>query len=98
MIIADIKPDMVGVRVTATVKSVGTTRTVKTKFGSEVKVADAIIADESGEAKLTLWAEQIEKVKPGDTVQIIEGMAREWQGQIQISVGRRGELKVNPTE
>lgn len=94
MNISELQPGMMGVRVTAKVKDIGAIRDVKTRFGTEVRVASATISDESGEAELTLWAEQIEKVKPGDTVEIINGMVKEWQGKMQVSVGQKGELKV----
>ncbi len=94
MKISELKAEMVGVRLTAKINDISETRTVNTRYGKETTVATATISDDSGEAKLTLWAEQIDKVKPGDTVEIINGMVREWQGELQISIGRRGEMKV----
>jgi replication factor A1 len=94
MKISEIKDGMIGVRLTAKINDIGEARTVNTRYGKETTVATATISDDSGEAKLTLWAEQIDKLKPGDTVEITNGMVKEWQGQIQVSVGRRGELKV----
>ena len=97
MKISEIQPGMMGVRVTAKIEEIGAIRDVKTKFGTQTRVANATISDESGNLKMTLWGDQIEKVKPGDTIEIVNGMAREWQGEIQVSVSeKRGELKVNP--
>lgn len=97
MKLSEIQPGMMGVRTTATIDEVGAIRDVKTKFGTQTRVANATISDESGNMKLTLWGDQIEKVKPGDKIEIVNGMAREWQGEIQLSVSeKRGELKVNP--
>ena len=97
MKLSEVQQGMMGVRVTAKVEDIGEIRDVKTKFGTQTRVANATISDDSGSIKLTLWGDQIEKVKPGDTIEIINGMAREWQGEVQLSVSeKRGELKVNP--
>ena len=50
----------------------GEVRTVNTKFG-ETKVCDAYLEDESGSIKLTLWADDTEKVKNGDEVKLEGG-------------------------
>ena len=97
MKISEVQPGMMGVRITAKIEDIGPIRDVKTKFGTQTRVANATISDESGTLKLTLWGDQIDKVKPGDTVEIVNGMARDWQGETQVSVSeKRGELKVNP--
>ncbi|RNJ77487.1 MAG: DNA-binding protein, partial [Nitrosopumilus sp. H13] len=62
-----------GVNVKATVKSKGEKRNVNLKSGGNVDVCDAVIADETDQMKLTLWAEDIGKVNEGDTVEITNG-------------------------
>lgn len=97
MKISEVQSGMMGVRLKAKVEDMGAIRDVKTKFGTQIQVCEATISDESGTMKLTLWANQIERIKPGDTVEIVNGIAREWQGVKQLSVSEKsGELKVNP--
>ena len=43
------------------------------KFGRDIKVTNAIIKDDSGTIKLTLWNDDIDKVKVGDKVKITNG-------------------------
>jgi replication factor A1 len=93
MKISEVQPGMSGVNITGTIKSIGAIRDVNTKFGKQTRVANATLKDDSGEIQLTLWAEQIEKVSEGSTIEILNGFAREWQGETQVSVGR-GELKI----
>ena len=93
MNISEVQPGMTGVQIKGTVKDIGEIREVNTRYGPN-KVASATLEDETGQVKLTLWGDQINLLKVGDTVEIINGMSREWQGEIQISVGRRGEIKV----
>ena len=64
------------------------------KFGMVGKVANAIGKDDSGEIKVTLWNDQIEQVKVGDTIKIGKGYVSEWQGEKQLSTGKFGTLEV----
>ncbi|MBR9676869.1 hypothetical protein GOV04_01910 [Candidatus Woesearchaeota archaeon] len=64
------------------------------KFGKQGRVATATVKDSSGQCKLTLWNEQIDQVKAGDTVKITNGYAREWQSEVQITTGKNGTLEV----
>ena len=93
MNISEVQPGMMGVQIKGKVKDIGEIREVNTRYGPN-KVASATLTDESGEIKLTLWGDQINLIKVGDEVEVINGMSREWQGEIQLSVGKRGEIKV----
>jgi replication factor A1 len=64
------------------------------KFGKKGRVASAIITDGSGKIKLSLWNEQIEKVKIGDKVKIQKGYVSEFQGELQLTTGKFGALEV----
>jgi len=64
------------------------------KFGKSGQVANAIAKDETGEIKLTLWNDDIDKVKVGDKVKITNGYVGEWQGEKQLSTGKFGKLEV----
>ena len=94
MKISEIHPGMTSVNFKAKVKDIAPIREVKTRYGKQ-KVTNATVFDDSGELKLTLWGKQIEKVKVGDIVEVTNGYVREWNGEIQVSVGKMGELKVN---
>ena len=43
---------------------------------------------------LTLWNEQIEKVKIGNKIAITNGYVGEWQGEKQLTTGKFGTLEV----
>lgn len=64
------------------------------KFGKKGRVANAKIKDNSGEIILTLWNEEIDKVKVGSKVKVVNGYVNEWQGQKQITAGRFGSIEV----
>jgi replication factor A1 len=94
MKISEIQPGMMGLNVKGKITDIGEVREVNTRFGTQTTVATATLSDDSGQVKLTLWGDQISKVKVGSEVEIVNGMSKEWQGEIQVSVGKRGELKV----
>jgi ssDNA-binding replication factor A large subunit len=83
-----------GISVQGKIERKGEIRTVTTKFG-ETKVCDAYLADDSGSIKLTLWADDTEKVKDGDMVSIEGGYTTTFRNEIQLNKGRKdGKLEV----
>ena len=83
-----------GINVQAKIVDKGEVRTVTTKFG-ETKVCDSWLEDESGRIKLTLWADDTEKVKNGDTVKLEGGYTTSFREVIQLNKGRKdGKLEV----
>lgn len=64
------------------------------KFGKTGRVASAIAKDDTGDIKLSLWNEQIDQVKAGDKIKITNGYVSEWQGELQLTTGKFGQLEV----
>lgn len=64
------------------------------KFGKTGRVANAILQDDSGKVKLSLWNEQVDQVNVGDRISIKNGFVSEWQGEKQLSTGRMGTIEV----
>jgi replication factor A1 len=72
----------------------GEARTVNTKYG-ETQVCDSYLEDESGRIKLTLWGEDIEKVKNGDTVSVQGAYTTTFRNEVQLNVPKKnGKLEV----
>ncbi len=61
----------------------------------EGRVATAICEDDSGEVKVSLWNEDIEKVEVGDEIRIENGYSRLFKNEVYVSAGKYGELKVS---
>jgi replication factor A1 len=96
MNIADLRNGMKRVSIEATVKEKDTPRQVMSRFGTETyTVADAIVADESGSIKMTLWNEQIAQVKVNDKIKIENGYVTSFKGEVQLNVGKFGKMTVN---
>jgi replication factor A1 len=92
MKISELKPGMRNVSVTAKVDSVGQPRTVNLKAGGTNTVADAMISDDSGSIKLSLWGEDIDKIQAGDRISVENGYINTFKGENSISVGKFGKL------
>jgi len=91
--IKDIKARQAKVEVEAEVTEVGQVREFS-KFGKVGKVCNAKIKDDSGEISLTLWNDEIDKVKVGSKIRISNGYVGEWQGERQLSAGKFGKIEI----
>jgi replication factor A1 len=93
--IKDLSNGMKRVSVEAKVVEKGNPREVMSRYKDEsYKVADAMVADETGSIKLTLWNEQIDQVEVGNTVRIENGYVTSFKGEIQLNVGKFGKMTV----
>ena len=91
--ISDLQTGQGSVSIEAEVKSIEEPR-IFNKFGRELKVSNALISDDSGEIKLTLWNEDIEKVAVGKKIKITNGFVNEFQGEKQLTAGKFGKLEI----
>lgn len=95
MKIRELRDGMRRVNVAAKVIEKSEAREVSSRYKDETYlVADALISDETGTIKLTLWNEQIEQVNVDDTVKIENGYITTFRGEIQLNIGRYGILSV----
>jgi len=92
-VIKELQPKQSNVNVEGEITEKGEVREFQ-KFGNPGRVCSAKIKDESGEIGLTLWNDQIDQVKVGDRVRITKGYVNEWQGEMQLTTGRFGQLEV----
>lgn len=94
--IKDLTDGMKRVSVEAKVVEKGDPREVRSRFKDETyRIVDAIVADETGSVKLTLWNDQIEKVSVGDNIKIENGYVTSFKSELQLNVGKFGTLTVS---
>ncbi|MCK4478665.1 DNA-binding protein [Candidatus Bathyarchaeota archaeon] len=95
MKIKDLTNGLKRVDVEAKVLEKTATREVMSRYKNEtLRVATVIISDDTGQIKLTLWNDQIEEVNENDTVKIENGYVTSFRGEIQLNVGKYGQLTV----
>ncbi len=93
MKVKDVAPNMSFPEIEVEVVSVEPERQFE-KFGRSGRVTSAIVKDDSGEIKMTLWNDEIDKIKQGMKIKIIKGYCKEWNGERQISIGKFGSFEV----
>ena len=93
MAIKDLQPKQGNVTIEVEVSDVGNVREFQ-KFGKAGKVSTATVKDETGTMKLSLWNEQVDQVHAGDKIRITNGYCSEYQGELQLTTGRFGQLEV----
>ena len=93
MAIKDLKPNSGNVTLTLEVVSKESPRSFE-KFGKSGRVCNAKVKDETGELKLTLWNEEIDKVNVGDKIQIQNGWCSDYKGELQLSAGKFGKIEI----
>lgn len=95
MEIKDLRNGMKSVSVEGIVREKSEIREVHARFGDKTyNVATAIIEDETGTIKLTLWNEQINQVNVDDKVKVEKGYVTSFRGEIQLNIGKYGEFTV----
>lgn len=74
------------------------------KNGSESRLGKLIVADKTGTLRVLLWNDKTDlvrdgKVRRGQILRILHGYVREARdGQLELHLGQRGELQVNPSD
>ncbi len=93
MKINELKPRMGKVNIEVEIVAVGEVKEFN-KFGNPGRVSTATAKDETGEIKMSLWNDEVDKVKPGYKLRITNGYVNEFQGEMQLSAGKFGKLEI----
>ena len=70
-------------------------RTFDRDDGSEGRVSNLTLGDETGKVRVTLWDEQAdlaEELEAGQSVEVVDGYVRERDGSLELHVGDRGAV------
>ncbi|WP_181686064.1 single-stranded DNA binding protein [Halorhabdus salina] len=71
-------------------------RTFERDDGSEGRVANVAIGDETGRVRVTLWDEQADRaeaVAPDEAVEVVDGYVRERDGDLEVHLGDESALE-----
>jgi replication factor A1 len=97
--VGELSPQSRAVNVLAKVVSKTEVRNIAAgRDGEPHKVSDALVGDETGVVYLTLWDDNIEKVKEGDTITVKNGYINLFRGNMRLNVGRYGTLEIAEKE
>ena len=70
-------------------------RTFDRDDGSEGRVSNLVLGDETGRIRVTLWderADHAEEFDAGQPVEVVDGYVRERDGDLELHVGNRGTI------
>ncbi|QZP37209.1 single-stranded DNA binding protein [Halobaculum magnesiiphilum] len=73
-----------------------TVRTFDRDDGTEGKVSNMTVGDETGRVRVTMWdemADRVEELAAGTTVEVVDGYVRERDGDLELHVGSRGAIE-----
>ena len=74
----------------------GSVRTFSRDDGSEGRVSNLTLGDETGRVRVTMWddrADRAEELDSGTTVEVVDGYVREREGSLELHVGSRGAIE-----
>lgn len=92
--IEDLKAGMNHVDVKARVLEIPESRMVYTRFGTTAFVSNALITDETGSMRMSLWNQQINIISKGDLVHVKNGKIASFRGELQLRIARNGSVNV----
>ena len=95
--VEDLRMGASDVTLVGNVLDTGTVRTFDRDDGSEGRVSNLSVGDETGRTRVTLWderADRAEELETGETVEIVDGYVREREGSLELHVGSRGSIEV----
>lgn len=96
--INELESDMDNVNLYARVERVFPMNTFQ-KEDREGKVTNSLISDENGRTRLVMWgdhAEEAQEMNKNSLIKVEGGYTKENDGQIELHLGWRGRLKINP--
>ncbi|MFB6135374.1 MAG: single-stranded DNA binding protein [Halobacteriaceae archaeon] len=93
--VADLSLGVSDVTLRGRVLATESVRTFDRDDGSEGRVANLVLGDETGRVRVTLWDEQAsrtEEIDPDAVVEVVDGYVRERDGTLELHVGDRGAV------
>jgi len=92
--IGNLKVGMKKVSLKAEVLEIPKSKIVYTRYGTTACISNALIRDETGSMKMSLWNQQINTVHKGDVIDVKNGTVAWFSGEMQLRLGKSGSLSV----
>jgi len=89
--IAELKPGMDNVSVKVRVLEVTEPYTIQTRRGPRT-ISEAVVGDETGRVKLTLWGRVAGSLEPGQAIVISGAWTTAYRGQVMLNAGIRSRI------
>jgi replication factor A1 len=83
---------MDGITLKVRVLSVEKPKIINTRRGPRT-ISEAVIGDNTGRVKLTLWGKHAGSLKEGDAVEIRDAWSTSYRGEVQLNLGVKGSIR-----
>ncbi|MCE4603958.1 MAG: OB-fold nucleic acid binding domain-containing protein [Aeropyrum sp.] len=90
--IMDLKSGMRNVSIKGRVLETGEPKVVETRRGPAT-LSEAVVGDETGRVKVTLWGDHAGKLKEGEVVRIDGAWTTSYRGKVQVNAGRESRIE-----
>lgn len=91
--VMELKPEMRNINMTVRVISSDEPKTISTRSGQRT-ISEAIVGDETGRVKLTLWGKAAGTVEEGQVIEIRGAWTTTYRGDVQLNIGGANNVKV----
>ncbi|MBS7288673.1 MAG: single-stranded DNA-binding protein [Candidatus Freyarchaeota archaeon] len=92
--VSDLRPNLKNINIIVKCDSVGDEREVVSKrTGETLRVADALVGDETGCIYLTLWNDEIDKMAPGQIYVLRNVYTTIYRNSLRLNIGRYGSVE-----
>ncbi len=91
--IIELKPRQEDIHVTARVIEAGPPRVIQTRKGPRT-ISDAVLGDETGRVKTTLWGRKAGTLEEGTVVDVKGAWTSSYRGEVQLNIGSSTEVNV----
>ncbi|SEW21069.1 single-stranded DNA binding protein [Natrinema salifodinae] len=94
--VEDLSLGLSNVNLVGLVLDTDSVRTFDRDDGSEGRVSNLVLGDETGRIRVTLWDDQADlatEFDPDETAEVIDGYVKERDGQLELHVGNRGAVE-----
>ena len=89
--VMDLKPGMNNLDVVVRVIESEEPKVINTRSGQRT-ISEAMVGDETGRVKLTLWGKAAGVVKEGQVVEIKGAWTTAYRGNVQLNIGGKGNI------
>ncbi len=90
--VINLKPGMENVNLRVRVLRAGETKVIQTRKGVRT-ISEAIVGDESGRVKLTLWGRHAGTIEEGTAIEVKGAFTTQYRGEVQLNLGSKGSIE-----
>ncbi len=91
--VMNLKPDMRDVNIVVRVISAEEPKSINTRSGQRT-ISEALVGDDTGRIKLTLWGKAAGSVKEGQAIRLSGAWTTAFRGEVQLNIGGSNNVHI----